>query len=117
MKRPVRIRGGAHPAVERNCTQKTSTAESDCVTVGWPRPRIRMVRLKSGEGKMKTTVATPVRVALALAAALALGAPALAADYHADLRPMPVDDETKAFIGGDGDVAATFEGGALTVKG
>jgi len=55
--------------------------------------------------------------ALALLAALAVAAPAVAADYQADLRPMPVDDETKAFIAGQGEARASFEGGVLTLSG
>jgi len=57
------------------------------------------------------------RLALALLAAVAIAAPAVAADYQTELRPMPVDDETKAFIGGKGVARASFEGGVLTVTG
>jgi hypothetical protein len=57
------------------------------------------------------------RLGLALLAAVAIAAPAAAADYQTELRPMPVDDETKAFIGGQGQARASFEGGTLTLKG
>jgi len=57
------------------------------------------------------------RFALGLLAALAIAVPAVAADYQTELRPMPVDDETKAFIGGQGQARASFEGGVLTVTG
>lgn len=40
-----------------------------------------------------------------------------AADYRAELRPMPLDDETKVFIAGDGEATATIEGDRVTVKG
>jgi hypothetical protein len=59
----------------------------------------------------------PSRLALGLFAALAIAAPAVAADYQADMRPMPVDDETKAFIGGQGQARASYDGGTLTLKG
>jgi hypothetical protein len=39
------------------------------------------------------------------------------AAYQADLGPMPLDDETKAFIAGRGEAVATIEGDRLTVKG
>ena len=42
---------------------------------------------------------------------------ALAADYRADLGPMPLDDETKAVIAGRGEAIATLTGDRLTVKG
>ena len=43
--------------------------------------------------------------------------PALAASYRADLGPMPLDDETKAFIAGRGEATATVVGDRLTVEG
>lgn len=42
---------------------------------------------------------------------------AAAANYRADLGPMPLDDETKAVIAGRGDAIATIEGDRLTVAG
>ena len=51
-----------------------------------------------------------------LLAAAALS-PASAADYRADLAPMPLDDETKAYIAGRGEVTATVEEGQLVIKG
>ena len=42
---------------------------------------------------------------------------ALAADYQANLGPMPLDDETKAVIAGRGDATAGYDGKTLTVKG
>lgn len=42
---------------------------------------------------------------------------AAAADYRADLGPMPLDDETKAFIAGRGEATATVEGDRLTIEG
>lgn len=42
---------------------------------------------------------------------------AAAADYRADLGPMPLDDETKAVIAGRGEATATIEGDRLIVKG
>jgi len=53
----------------------------------------------------------------ALALALMAGAPAFAADYQANLGPMPLDDETKAVIAGRGDATATLDGGTVTIKG
>jgi len=53
---------------------------------------------------------------LALVAGL-IAAPAFAADYQTNLGPMPLDDETKAVIGGRGEVTATTDGNTLTVKG
>ena len=50
-------------------------------------------------------------------ALLAFAAPAFAADYQANLGPMPLDDETKAVIAGRGDVTASYDGKLLTVKG
>ncbi|HEX3754261.1 MAG TPA: CHRD domain-containing protein [Rhizomicrobium sp.] len=47
-----------------------------------------------------------------------LGAnPVFAADYQTHLGPMPLDDESKSVIAGGGDATASYEGGALTVKG
>jgi hypothetical protein len=55
---------------------------------------------------------------LCLTLALALvAAPAFAADYQAGLGPMPLDDETKQFIAGEGSATATSDGHTLTVKG
>ncbi|UAK23272.1 hypothetical protein [Sphingomonas nostoxanthinifaciens] len=49
---------------------------------------------------------------------LAIGAvPAVAADYAANLGPMPLDDETKAVIAGRGEAQATLDGTKLTVTG
>jgi hypothetical protein len=42
---------------------------------------------------------------------------ASAADYVADLGPMPLDDETKAFIAGRGHAEAAVDGSRLTVTG
>lgn len=56
-------------------------------------------------------------LAPALFAALAIAAPALAADYQANLGPMPLDDETKAVIAGRGEATASYDGKTLTVKG
>lgn len=42
---------------------------------------------------------------------------AIAADYRADLGPMPLDDETKAVIAGRGEATATFTGNQLTISG
>ena len=53
---------------------------------------------------------------LALVAGL-IAAPAFAADYQTNLGPMPLDDETKAVIGGRGEATATTDGNTLTVKG
>lgn len=53
----------------------------------------------------------------ALLAALAVTAPALAEDYQTNLGPMPLDDETKEFIAGRGDVKASFQGDTLMVQG
>jgi CHRD domain len=57
--------------------------------------------------------ARPAILILGLLAA----APTFAADYQASLGPMPLDDETKAVIAGRGEATASFDGGALTVKG
>jgi hypothetical protein len=46
-----------------------------------------------------------------------LAAPAFAADYQAGLGPMPLDDETKQVIAGQGAATATSDGHTLTVKG
>lgn len=53
----------------------------------------------------------------ALISLAALPAVAAAADYQASLGPMPLDDETKAFIAGRGQATASYEGRMLTVKG
>lgn len=53
---------------------------------------------------------------LALAFA-AIATPAFAADYQANLGPMPLDDETKAVIAGRGNATASSDGKTLTVKG
>jgi hypothetical protein len=42
---------------------------------------------------------------------------ATAASYRADLGPMPLDDETKAFIAGRAEATAEIEGDRLTVTG
>ena len=49
--------------------------------------------------------------------ALAFIAPAHAADYQTNLGPMPLDDETKAVIGGRGDATASYDGKTFVVKG
>lgn len=49
--------------------------------------------------------------------ALAFAAPAFAADYQTNLGPMPLDDETKAVIGGRGDATASYDGKTFVVKG
>lgn len=54
---------------------------------------------------------------LILLATLAIAAPAAASDYQANLGPMPLDDETKAFIAGRGDATANVTGRTLTVTG
>jgi len=46
-----------------------------------------------------------------------LAAPLQAADYQADLGPMPLDDETKAVIAGRGEAEARLDGARLTVSG
>jgi len=50
-------------------------------------------------------------------ALVALAMPAFAADYQANLGPMPLDDETKAVIAGRGEATASLDGKTLTVKG
>lgn len=52
----------------------------------------------------------------AAAPAVSAAAPA-AADYQADLGPMPLDDETKAVIAGRGAATAHYDGRILTVTG
>lgn len=42
---------------------------------------------------------------------------AIAAEYRADLGPMPLDDETKAFVAGRGEVTGTIEGDRLSLQG
>lgn len=49
--------------------------------------------------------------------ALSFAAPAFAADYQTNLGPMPLDDETKAVIGGRGDATASYDGKTFVVKG
>ena len=59
-----------------------------------------------------------MRSRLFLALALALtAAPVFAADYQANLGPMPLDDETKAVIAGRGEATASSDGKTMTVKG
>lgn len=50
-------------------------------------------------------------------AALVIAAPVLAADYQTNLGPMPLDDETKAIIGGRGEATASYDGKTFVVKG
>jgi hypothetical protein len=54
---------------------------------------------------------------IGLTGAMLLGLPAQAADYVANLGPMPLDDETKAVIAGRGQAEATIGQGRLTVTG
>ena len=54
---------------------------------------------------------------VAVLATVACALPAFAADYRADLGPMPLDDETKAFIAGRGEATATIEKDRLVVQG
>jgi hypothetical protein len=56
-----------------------------------------------------------LRLAIPLLALLTV--PALAADYQANLGPMPLDDETKAVIAGRGEATASYDGKLLTLKG
>ncbi|MBW8709384.1 MAG: CHRD domain-containing protein [Alphaproteobacteria bacterium] len=56
-----------------------------------------------------------LRLAIPLLALLTV--PALAADYQANLGPMPLDDETKAVIAGRGEATASYDGKILTLKG
>lgn len=53
---------------------------------------------------------------LALAFA-AIVTPVFAADYQTNLGPMPLDDETRAVIGGRGEATASSDGKTMTVKG
>jgi hypothetical protein len=57
------------------------------------------------------------RIGLGLLLAAALTAPARAADYQANLGPMPLDDETKAVIAGRGEATARLDGRRLVVQG
>lgn len=57
------------------------------------------------------------RKLLAFIVALVVAAPAVAAGYQADLGPMPLDDETKAFIAGRGEATAEVVDGRLVVNG
>jgi hypothetical protein len=78
------------------------------------------MKISTARRRLSSREAGAVRarhLGLALVAALAIGTPAVAADYQADLRPMPVDDETKVFIAGKGEATASFDGGMLNVKG
>jgi hypothetical protein len=54
-----------------------------------------------------------------VAALVAIAAilPAFAATYRAELAPMPLDDETKAFIAGRGEATATIDNGKLVIEG
>ena len=56
-------------------------------------------------------------LAPALLVLLTITAPALAVDYQTNLGPMPLDDETKAVIGGRGDATASYDGKTFVVKG
>ena len=47
----------------------------------------------------------------------AIATQAFAADYQTNLGPMPLDDETKAVIGGRGEATASSDGKTMTVKG
>lgn len=59
-----------------------------------------------------------MRYMLAALSVILLGAQSAAgAGYRADLGPMPLDDETKAFIAGRGEALATIEGDRLTITG
>lgn len=49
--------------------------------------------------------------------AMLLAGAAQAAEYRADLGPMPLDDETKAVIAGRGEVTAIVQGSRLEVSG
>lgn len=53
----------------------------------------------------------------ALITAIVVAMPVAAADYQANLGPMPLDDETKAVIAGRGDATASFDGKLLSVTG
>jgi hypothetical protein len=53
----------------------------------------------------------------ALIAACVVALPAAAADYQANLGPMPLDDETKSVIAGRGDATASYDGKSLSVRG
>ena len=53
----------------------------------------------------------------ALLVACLVAMPAVAADYQANLGPMPLDDETKAVIAGRGNATASYDGKLLSVKG
>jgi hypothetical protein len=63
------------------------------------------------------TFKTRLLALLALLAALIVGASAFAADYQANLGPMPLDDESRAVIAGRGEVTATSDGKTLAVRG
>lgn len=56
-------------------------------------------------------------LAPALVALAATALPALAADYQANLGPMPLDDETKQVIAGRGDATASYDGTTFSVNG
>jgi len=70
--------------------------------------------LNEGDSIVFRTTSGRFLLALAFAAA---AVPALAADYQTNLGPMPLDDETKAVIGGRGDATASSDGKTMTVKG
>lgn len=52
-----------------------------------------------------------------LAAAASVAAAPATSSFETQLRPMPVDDETKAVIAGQGEATATFDGRTLSVTG
>ncbi len=54
---------------------------------------------------------------LVIAAPALMAMPVRAADYQANLGPMPLDDETKAVIAGRGEATASYDGKTLTLKG
>jgi hypothetical protein len=56
-------------------------------------------------------------VATALAVSTSASAAAAPSSFQTDLRPMPVDDETKAVIAGHGRATAAWDGRALSVQG
>lgn len=84
-----------------------------------------MPHLESAERGIRVTrkaMVYTVGLACSLLASVGLdkpasAAPAAKAAYQADMRPMPVDDETKAFIAGHGAATATYDGRSLTVTG
>jgi hypothetical protein len=56
-------------------------------------------------------------ILVVIACAVSGALPVHAADYVANLGPMPLDDETKVVIAGRGEARATIEGNRLTVSG